>query len=138
MECASSHLWYVRAATNIPAYLTSRSQGWIHPKEYSTGSSTSSEVLPSISMSSITPSPAEVVTAFHLPLSYLTEHRRLRHLTLPHRPPHWAVDVTDLLKDRVDPKLWTGDEKKQGEVKIEVWGLTGWYLNLLMRYLDVY
>jgi len=86
--------------------------GWVHPKAYSTGSSTSSEALPSLSMSSIKPSPSEVVTAFHLPLSYLTEHRRLRHLTLPHRPPHWAIDVTDILKDRVDPKLWTPDEKK--------------------------
>lgn len=57
--------------------------------------------------------------------------------------------MTDLLvsvegkENVVDPKLWSGkDEVGSGGdpavPKVEVWGLTAWYLNVFMRWLKVY
>lgn len=56
--------------------------------------------------------------------------------------PYWAVDVTDLVtgNGRVHEK---GAEEVVDEVgegrdgRLEVWGLTGWYMGLLMEALGM-
>jgi len=82
---------------------------------------------------------------FHLPLSYLVDPSRLRRDVLPHRPPYWAVNVTDKLQDAytapqsgavcVDGRLQSDDTSEPG---LEVWGLTAAYLNIFMKWLEVY
>jgi hypothetical protein len=54
--------------------------------------------------------------------------------------PYWAIDVSDLVQgfegvnDPVEhPEVGGGKEGR-----LEVWGLTGWYMSLLMRILKVY
>lgn len=94
--------------------------------------------LPSLQLSTLTPSPVEVFHVFHLPLSYLVDPSRLRRDVLPHRPPYWAVNVTDKLQDGtagVDDRLRSDDTSEPG---LEVWGLTAAYLNIFMKWLEVY
>jgi hypothetical protein len=82
--------------------------------------------------------------------------------------PYWAVDVSDLLSsshiekgeaviseekagdapedaiDSRDGQAWKSDPLGRDEVgggregRLEVWGLTGWYLNVLLKALHVY
>ena len=61
--------------------------------------------------------------------------------------PYWAVDVTDIVQSVLKEDAITSkkaEEEVQDEVgpgvsgRIEVWGLTGWYLSLLMKVLQVY
>jgi nudix motif 8 len=88
---------------------------------------------------------------FHLPLSYLIDPRRLRIHKLPHRPPYYALNVTDRVNVGENvvplhvPGSFGGGEEREvlGDPdavvpRIEVWGLTGWYLNQFMRRLNVY
>ena len=59
--------------------------------------------------------------------------------------PYWAIDVTDLIPSELVEDTMT---HKQGETvdevgpgvngRIEVWGLTGWYLSLLMKMMQIY
>ena len=106
-------------------------------------------------MSSLHASAPEVAHVFHLPFSQLAQRARLRaHLFRGERP-YWAVDVTDIVSSSAvkDGDSSKGGEKKRmewsGETdidevgggrggKLEVWGLTGWYLNLLMRALRMF
>ncbi|EGN96628.1 hypothetical protein SERLA73DRAFT_184736 [Serpula lacrymans var. lacrymans S7.3] len=96
--------------------------------------------LPSLSISSLTISQPEVATVFHLPLSALTSPARLRSDFFRRTSPYWAIDVSDL----VQGVTWTNDPEQRDEIgggrngKLEVWGLTGWYLNLLAQTLQVY
>jgi len=107
--------------------------------------------LRSIALSSLTASASEVSQIFHLPLSYLIDPRRLRIHKLPRRPPYYALNVTDRVnvgKDVVPlhvPGSFEGGGDEREELgdhpdapRIEVWGLTGWYLNQFMRRLNVY
>lgn len=98
-------------------------------------------------MSSLRRSVNEVSQIFHLPLAHLVDATRLRQHRLPNRPPYWAIDVTDLIDQTgealLPPAPWEGeDEVGSGgdpvTPKIEVWGLTGWYLNHFMRRLGAY
>ena len=53
--------------------------------------------------------------------------------------PYWAVDVSDKVYAAEGREEKNGDEigiRRMGP--LEVWGLTGWYLSLLMRALDVW
>jgi len=81
--------------------------------------------LRSIALSSLTASASEVSQIFHLPLSYLIDPRRLRIHKLPHRPPYYALNVTDRVNVGKDV------------VPLHVPG-SGWYLNQFMRRLNVY
>ena len=53
---------------------------------------------------------------------------------------HWAVMVSDLVTSQVDKRESdaAGRDKIGGgrDGNLEVWGLTGWYLSLLMRLLE--
>jgi len=126
--------------------------GYIHSSDYKGNPAPAhmtddlDKVLPSLSMSSLTRSIGEVSQIFHLPLSYLVDMNRLRQHNLPNRPPYHAIDVTDLIDQAKDTLLpptlsGTGDEVGRGDStvpNVEVWGLTGWHLNQLMRRLDAY
>lgn len=100
-----------------------------------------SDPLPSIPLSSLKISHPEVAQAFHLPLTHLAHSSRLRPHLFRGRSPYWAITVSDL----VDP-IWI-PEKESGVIdevgggragRLEVWGLTGWYLNVLMKALELY
>jgi len=102
--------------------------------------------LPSLDLVAIRrdASPAEVATAIHLPLSALVAPSRLRSSKFRGCTPYWAIDVTDLVEPAISKEVLTTNtsEVSQGELpgpldRIEVWGLTGWYLSLLMRVLRI-
>ncbi|KLO19278.1 hypothetical protein SCHPADRAFT_67935 [Schizopora paradoxa] len=98
---------------------------------------TPSENIPSLSMSSLKPSAPEVAHVFHLPLAELVSPKRLHEHQFRGKLPYWAIDVTDIVGG-VAGQDWAGetpvDEVGGGtEGRLEVWGLTGWYLNLFMR-----
>jgi len=96
--------------------------------------------LPSLSLSSLTVSETEVATVFHLPLSAFTAAARLRPDMFRATNPYWAVDVSDI----VEHSERLNDPSGQPELgggragRLEVWGLTGWYMSLLMKILRVY
>ena len=57
------------------------------------------------------------------------------------------VDVTDMVQPKLQPTLRAETVRATEEIKdelgdertrIEVWGLTGWYLSLLLKILQVY
>ncbi|KAG9076850.1 hypothetical protein FS749_011324 [Ceratobasidium sp. UAMH 11750] len=102
-----------------------------------------SQPLPSLQMTSLRPSLPEVPFAFHLPLSEVVEKSRLRAHTFRDQEPYWTVDVTDKVAG-VPSLTWTsiaGADEVSGSDqpgKLEVWGLTGRYLNVLMQWLEVY
>lgn len=99
---------------------------------------------------------SEVAVVFHVPLTDLAMPTRLRSYLFRRERPYWAVDVTDLVRsaevlsgvdgstsistemvhDAGEPQ---SDEIGSGrEGRVEIWGLTGWYLSLLLRKLQVY
>jgi len=94
--------------------------------------------LPSLSMSSLTISQPEVAHAFHLPLSTLTVPSRLKPDLFRGGRPYWAITVSDLVAG--SGVEWESNTGRDGglEGELEVWGLTGWYLSLLMKVLEVY
>ena len=95
--------------------------------------------LPSISLAALTISQPEVATVFHLPLAAFISHGRLRPHQFRGGRPYWAIDVSDLVPPGGP---WeSSDTRGQSEINggsLEVWGLTGWYLSLLMKMLKVY
>lgn len=84
----------------------------------------------------------EVAQVFHLPLSVMTSPSRLKSYLFRGGRPYWAVVVSDLVSNQGEK--WESDMADTDESgvgrngKLEVWGLTGWYLSLLMRVLEVY
>ena len=46
--------------------------------------------------------------------------------------PYWVIDVTELVQSAAK------EEKSDINGRIEVWGLTGWYISMLMKVLQVY
>jgi len=119
--------------------------------------------LPSIDIDALRrgASRPEVATVFHLPLAALTAPARMRSYMFRGSRPYWAIDVTDLVStaeegNEVDDiaeqtDLYVGELESQAprapqqdevgtgkDDRMEVWGLTGWYLSLLMRALKVY
>lgn len=65
---------------------------------------------------------------------------RLRSYLFRGGRPYWAVMVADLVSNQGEN--WDSQTADTGEGgrdgKLEVWGLTGWYLSLLMKVLEVY
>lgn len=110
--------------------------------------------LPSLSLASLTLSPREVAHAFHLPLAALRSAPRLHPYLFRGARPYYAVSVADIVAgpgavhadgppSAADVR-WASDPGQQDEIgggregRLEVWGLTGWYLCALMRILRVY
>ncbi|KAI8974555.1 NUDIX hydrolase domain-like protein [Trametes punicea] len=106
--------------------------------------------LPSLPLSSLTLSPHEVAHVFHLPLSALLSPPRLHSYLFRGQRPYYAVSVADIVQgpnavhsDGAEVR-WVNDPQQRDEIgggregRLEVWGLTGWYLYSLMRTLRVY
>ncbi|KAJ7257945.1 NUDIX hydrolase domain-like protein [Mycena haematopus] len=81
----------------------------------------------------------EVAAIFHLPLAELASPSRRRQYLFRGERPYWVVEVSDLvsgedglpfISESIEQAL--EDEVGPGrEGRLEVWGLTGWYLHLL-------
>ncbi|KAG1794842.1 NUDIX hydrolase domain-like protein [Suillus plorans] len=106
-------------------------RGFVYPHD---------DPLPSISLSSLTISQAEVATVFHLPLSAFTSPARIRPDMFRAASPYWAIDVSDLVEgfEGVNDPSGHSEVSYGKEGRLELWGLTGWYISLLMRILKVY
>jgi len=97
--------------------------------------------LASPPLSSLLVSKTEVANIFHLPLSRLTSPTHVRPHQFRGGIPYYTCEVSDLIERDVE---WVGDEARSDEIgggregRLEVWGLTGWYLNVLMKALGVY
>ncbi|KAI0305902.1 NUDIX hydrolase domain-like protein [Multifurca ochricompacta] len=94
--------------------------------------------LPSLPMDSLVLSQSEVAAAFHLPLAAAAAPARLKaRYFRSGGQPYWAIEVSDLIYGAPQSKLSraNGDGREQ---KVEVWGLTGWYLFLFMKALKIY
>ena len=109
-----------------------------HPYE-PTPNKVDTSPLPSPPLSSLTLSQAEVATVFHLPLNRLTNPHYLREHRFRGSSSYWTCDVTDLVEPGTE---WSnagassGNEVDGGfDGRLEIWGLTGWYLNLLLKVL---
>ncbi|KIM44534.1 hypothetical protein M413DRAFT_442502 [Hebeloma cylindrosporum] len=102
------------------------------------------EPFPSLDMDTLRSqvSPAEVATTIHLPLKFFAFPTRIRTSTFRGQQPYLVVDVTDLVQSALtDDATVTTNTSEEGETtscRIEVWGLTGWYLSTLMKVLQVY
>jgi hypothetical protein len=93
--------------------------------------------LPSLRMDSLTLSQLEVAAAFHLPLAVAASPTRLQVHHFRGGQPYWAVEVSDLIKSaiQIQSSHPNGDRPKE---KVQVWGLTGWYLFQFMKALRIY
>ncbi|KAJ3540042.1 hypothetical protein NM688_g6283 [Phlebia brevispora] len=134
--------------------------GFIHPRGAKDNGQVSSsstdaemeEALPSLSLSDLTLSPKEVAHAFHLPLSAVLSVPRLHHYLFRGQRPYFSIDVSDIVTSNNPEEVvhsdgrtaWASDPQQRDEIgggkedRLEVWGLTGWYLNVLLRTLGVY
>ncbi|KAL4246250.1 Coenzyme A pyrophosphatase [Abortiporus biennis] len=113
------------------------------------------EPLPSISLKDLTLSQREVAHAFHLPLSATVSPPRLHNYLFRGARPYFAVDASDIISGHGDDVVsssssqddtveWSIDPHQRDEIgggkegRLEVWGLTGWYLTSLFRTLGIY
>ena len=113
-------------------------KAFLHDKPY--GSSLDvDDASPILSppLSSLILSPVEVAAVFHLPLSRFTDPRYLREHNFREPTSYWACDVTDLVAPGIE---WSNAGANSGDEvgggfggRLEVWGLTGWYLNMFMK-----
>ena len=87
-------------------------------------------------MNSLALSPLEVAAIFYLPLAAAATPARLQVHHFRGGQPYWAVEVSDLIKGA--PKTELNRANGVGPDKLEVWGITGWYLFLLMKALKLY
>jgi hypothetical protein len=91
-------------------------------------------------------SPVEVATTIHLPLKFFAFPTRIRTSTFRAEEPYWVIDVTDLVQSVLgeDATITRNTSEEERETRpgidgrIEVWGLTGWYISMLMKVLQVY
>jgi len=87
----------------------------------------------------------EVDSVFHVQLSELVSPSRLRHSMFRGQRPYSAVNVSDIVRgtpiglgvrtEALEDDTEIGTGKNEGD--LEIWGLTGWYLNLLLRALKL-
>ncbi|KAH9995593.1 NUDIX hydrolase domain-like protein [Russula vinacea] len=98
--------------------------GFIHdtPRRRYEASGDLETPLSSLRMNSLTLSQSEVAVAFHLPLAVAATPARLKLDHFRGGQAYWAVEAS-------------GDGPEE---RVEVWGLTGWYLSLFMRALKIY
>lgn len=95
--------------------------------------------IPSLSMSTLKAIPPEVAYIFHLPLAELVQPVRLHLHQFRGVAPYWAVNVTDMIGgSSVDWTVETPSINRERQGTLEIWGLTGWYVNVLMRVLEIF
>lgn len=131
--------------------------GFIHPSahcrsEAADATNGMDTPLPNLNMADLRLSQREVAHAFHLPLSDLVSAPRLHQYLFRGLTPYYAIDVSDIISTHDSEQVvssdgqvpWASDPAGRDEIgggregRLEVWGLTGWYLNVLMRILGVY
>jgi len=122
--------------------------GFVRPKhtEYELHRMAEDEPLPSIDLLSLHSelSPNEVAMAFHLPLATIVNPSNMRTRGFRDGRTYPAIDVTDIVSTSKGRRIGVTTESSQDLIgvttdgKVEVWGLSGWYLALLMRTLRVY
>ena len=113
-------------------------KAFLHEKPYKSALDTDdTSPLPSPPLSSLALSQVEVAGVFHLPLKRLTDPCYIREHQFRGSAPYWAYDVTNLVAPGIE---WSNaganpnDEVGGGfDGLLEIWGLTGWYLNLFMK-----
>jgi hypothetical protein len=88
-------------------------------------------------MDSLTLSQSEVAATFHLPLADAADPARLQMHHFIGGQPYWAVEVSDLIQGALRTELSRGSGNGTQE-RMEVWGITGWYLFHLMKALKLY
>ncbi|KAJ6504884.1 NUDIX hydrolase domain-like protein [Mycena vitilis] len=113
--------------------------GFVHENADHDSLADRNKPLPSVDLSDIKrrASKDEVAAVFHLPLTALAS--RSRPYLFRDQRPYWAVDVSDLVcgDDGLPFTSGSVEQSLEDEVgggregRLEVWGLTGWYLNLL-------
>ncbi|KZT51934.1 hypothetical protein CALCODRAFT_502918 [Calocera cornea HHB12733] len=100
--------------------------------------------LPSITLASLRPNPPEVSHIFHLTFREMFDVSRLRVHEFRGYTPYWAIDVTDKVRGLgLEWEKWGGEDEVGGSGRpggkgLEIWGLTGWYLNVLLKRLGLY
>lgn len=82
--------------------------------------------LDSISLSSLVPEPGEVAALLPLPLSAIADPTRQvpHYFRLNGRWPYWKIRATDFVMPPSDAEPSEYD-------KLEIWGLSGWFLSRL-------
>ncbi|EJU03626.1 hypothetical protein DACRYDRAFT_21151 [Dacryopinax primogenitus] len=102
------------------------------------------EALPSIALSSLRPNPPEVSHIFHLTFREMFDPHRLRVHDFRGYTPYWAIDVSDKVEGLgLHWKTLAGQDELGGSGRpggkgLEIWGLTGWYLNVFLKRLGLY
>jgi len=100
--------------------------------------------LPSITIASLRPNPPEVSHIFHLTFREMFDPERLRVHEFRGFTPYWAIDVTDKVRGLgLEWEKWSGEDEVGGSGRpggqgLEIWGLTGWYLNVFLKRLGLY
>lgn len=128
----------------------------MHATEAPTRNISDDEPLPSIDLEALRRkiSKSEVDAVFHLPLSAITSPARLRSGRYRGNRLYWPINVSDLVdpanvKARIAERGGVlpnyqcgGDDSEVGaggfKNTIELWGLSGWYMTMLMRILQIY
>lgn len=87
-------------------------------------------------MNSLALSQSEVAAAFHLPLAVAAAPARLHVHHFRNGQPYWAVEVSDLVEGA--PQVQSSHASGKPKERLEVWGLTGWYLFQFMKALKIY
>ncbi|KAF7308699.1 Nudix hydrolase domain-containing protein [Mycena chlorophos] len=111
--------------------------GFVHSESTAERSEDPNAALPSIDLDAIrkTASKDEVDFVFHLPLAQLGNPARHRRYLFRNKRPYTAMDVSDLVEPLGGEFRSTSIERPElDEVdggRVEVWGLTGWYLWML-------
>lgn len=114
-------------------------QGFIHASASQARNAGEDEPLESPELSSLVLSQPEVANAFHLPMSRLISPTHVRPHQFRGGTPYYTCDVSDLVNTE-----WVNDEAQRDEIgggrdgRLEVWGLTGWYMTLLMKALGLH
>lgn len=78
----------------------------------------------------------EVESVFHLPLSSIVDPSRQRAAMFREGKPYCAISVADLVQHSINERK-DADVVNKLEDGLEVWGMTGWYLTLLMKVLKI-
>lgn len=105
-------------------------QGFVHGStDQSPSPKSSSTTLPSFQLDKLLASPDEVAAVLPLPLSALLDpsRQRVHHFRIDARRPYYTTKVGDLIAQ--PPDLSAQDCRTLD--KLEVWGLSGWFLNRL-------
>lgn len=130
-------------------------QGFVYPSTSRADASNHGDAdapLPNLNLADLQLSQREVAHAFHLPLSEIASAPRQHQYLFRGATPYYAIDVSDIMTAHdigqvvsSDGQIaWASDPEERDEIgggregRLEVWGLTGWYLNVLMRILGIY